>query len=86
MLDDDEGAPIRPLLARVDAGCSASPGADPVAHRRLGTQGFGFDPIVVPFGHEITTAQMTAEAKDAIYHRGRTMRALAPVLRELLSQ
>lgn len=52
---------------------------------RLGTQGFGYDPIFVPLGYEITTAQMTAEEKDAISHRGRALRSLAPVLAQLLS-
>jgi len=52
---------------------------------RLGTQGFGYDPIFVPLGYEVTTAQMTAEEKDAISHRGRALRSLAPVLAQLLS-
>jgi XTP/dITP diphosphohydrolase len=45
-----------------------------------GTGGFGYDPIFVPDGSELTTAQMSPEAKDAISHRGRALRALAPVI------
>jgi XTP/dITP diphosphohydrolase len=45
-----------------------------------GTGGFGYDPIFVPDGSELTTAQMSPEAKDAISHRGRALRALAPVV------
>ncbi len=45
-----------------------------------GTGGFGYDPIFVPDGAELTTAQMSAQAKDAISHRGRALRALAPVV------
>ena len=45
-----------------------------------GTNGFGYDPIFVPQGLDITTAEMTAEEKDAISHRGRAFRALAPLL------
>jgi XTP/dITP diphosphohydrolase len=45
-----------------------------------GTGGFGYDPIFVPDGSELTTAEMTPEAKDAISHRGRAFRALAPVI------
>lgn len=52
---------------------------------RRGTNGFGYDPIFVPLGRDVTTAQMTAEEKDAISHRGQAMRALAPVLAELLA-
>src|SRR5271166_6200501 len=45
-----------------------------------GTGGFGYDPIFVPDGFEQTTAEMTPEAKDAISHRGRAFRALAPFI------
>lgn len=51
---------------------------------RHGENGFGYDPIFVPLGHDVTTAQMTAEEKDTISHRGRALRSLAPVLRDLL--
>jgi XTP/dITP diphosphohydrolase len=48
-----------------------------------GTSGFGYDPIFVPDGAELTTAEMTPDAKDAISHRGRAFRALAPVIAQL---
>jgi XTP/dITP diphosphohydrolase len=45
-----------------------------------GTGGFGYDPIFQPDGFDLTTAEMTPEAKDAISHRGRAFRALAPFI------
>ncbi len=48
-----------------------------------GTGGFGYDPIFVPDGFEQTTAEMTAAEKDAISHRGRAFRALAPFILSL---
>jgi XTP/dITP diphosphohydrolase len=48
-----------------------------------GTGGFGYDPIFVPTGFDLTTAEMTPEAKDAISHRGRAFRALAPFITHL---
>jgi XTP/dITP diphosphohydrolase len=48
-----------------------------------GSGGFGYDPIFVPDGFDQTTAEMTAEAKDAISHRGRAFRALAPFITRL---
>ncbi len=49
-----------------------------------GTNGFGYDPIFVPEGGELTTAQLPSATKDAISHRGRALRALVPVLAELV--
>jgi XTP/dITP diphosphohydrolase len=48
-----------------------------------GTNGFGYDPIFVPDGFELTTAQMSAAEKDKISHRGQALRALAPVIARL---
>ncbi|MBO0814759.1 MAG: non-canonical purine NTP pyrophosphatase, partial [Actinobacteria bacterium] len=46
-----------------------------------GANGFGYDPIFVPDGYNITTAEMDPAEKDKISHRGRALRALAPVIR-----
>jgi XTP/dITP diphosphohydrolase len=45
-----------------------------------GQGGFGYDPIFVADGDERTSAQLTAAEKDAISHRGRALRALAPLI------
>ncbi|TQS43610.1 RdgB/HAM1 family non-canonical purine NTP pyrophosphatase [Cryptosporangium phraense] len=45
-----------------------------------GTNGFGYDPIFVPSGSALTSAEMSAADKDAISHRGKAFRALAGVL------
>ena len=45
-----------------------------------GAGGFGYDPIFIPDGQTVTTAEMTAEDKDAISHRGKAFRALAQLL------
>jgi XTP/dITP diphosphohydrolase len=50
-----------------------------------GSGGFGYDPIFLPDGFEQTTAEMTAEAKDAISHRGRAFRALVPFITAALA-
>lgn len=49
-----------------------------------GTNGFGYDPIFVPAGYEVTTAEMSPADKDKISHRGRALRALAPIIAALL--
>lgn len=48
-----------------------------------GTNGFGYDPIFAPDGEERTSAELSAEEKDAASHRGRAMRALLPHLHAL---
>ena len=53
-------------------------------HTPTGTNGFGYDPILQPEGHEVTCAQLTPAEKNAISHRGKAFRALVPVVRELL--
>ena len=45
-----------------------------------GTNGFGYDPIFVPEGLQTTTAELLPRDKDAISHRGRAFRAIAPVI------
>lgn len=64
-------------------------GGDIVSHGRVlgvlarsprGSNGFGYDPIFVPTGHVRTTAEMSAEEKDAISHRGVAFRKLVGML------
>jgi XTP/dITP diphosphohydrolase len=45
-----------------------------------GTNGFGYDPIFVPTGHDRTSAELSVPEKDAISHRGQALRALAQQL------
>jgi XTP/dITP diphosphohydrolase len=57
-----------------------------IATAPRGTNGFGYDPIFEPAGEAPggrTFGQWTAEAKNAVSHRGRAARRMAPILREL---
>ena len=45
-----------------------------------GEAGFGYDPVFVPDGHDTTFAEMSAEAKNAISHRGRAVAKLVSFL------
>lgn len=46
-----------------------------------GSNGFGYDPIFLPDGFDITTAQMDSADKDRISHRGKALTELAHHLR-----
>jgi XTP/dITP diphosphohydrolase len=48
-----------------------------------GSNGHGYDPIFVPEGETRTTAEMDAEEKDSVSHRGLAFRALVPLLKQL---
>ncbi|MFI2611397.1 RdgB/HAM1 family non-canonical purine NTP pyrophosphatase [Kitasatospora sp. NPDC018619] len=50
-----------------------------------GDGGFGYDPVLQPLGETRTCAELTAEEKNAISHRGKAFRALAPVVKDLLA-
>ena len=51
-----------------------------ITTERSGAEGFGYDPIFRPDGFEHTFADMTAEQKNGISHRGRATAKLADYL------
>lgn len=51
-----------------------------IAHQVVGSGGFGYDPLFVPDGLNCTSAELSAAEKDAISHRGKAMRAIAPYI------
>ena len=52
----------------------------------IGNQGFGYDPIFSPLGMSISLAQMSGDEKDLVSHRGKSLRALAPHVIEMLGE
>jgi XTP/dITP diphosphohydrolase len=51
-----------------------------VSRQARGSGGFGYDVIFVPDGYRQTTAQMSPALKDELSHRGKALRAIAPVV------
>ena len=57
-----------------------------VIHEKRGTNGFGYDPVFVPEGLDLTSAELSPEEKDARSHRGQAFTALVPVVAEELGR
>lgn len=57
-----------------------------IVHSPRGLNGFGYDPLFEPLERPgVTTAQISAEEKDAISHRAQAARGILPLLRGWLS-
>lgn len=52
-----------------------------IAHEESGAEGFGYDPLFIPEGCDCTFAEMSAEEKNAISHRGRAVAELVKLLK-----
>ena len=56
-----------------------------ISLQQSGKRGFGYDPIFIPEGYEISFAEMSAEEKNKISHRARAMEKLIQFLNSQLS-
>ena len=54
-----------------------------IADAPAGRSGFGYDPVFVPEGHDVTMAQLPSEVKNRISHRGRAAAKLRDRLEAL---
>jgi len=50
-----------------------------------GTGGFGYDVLFCADGYDVTTAELPADEKDLISHRGKALRRIAPVVADVLA-
>lgn len=54
-----------------------------VALKKVGKDGFGYDPIFIPEGYNQTFAELSAEVKNTMSHRKRSVEKLAQFLNKL---
>lgn len=52
-----------------------------IIDHRLGSGGFGYDPVFVPNGFDKTFSEMAPETKNAISHRGKAIQKFADFLK-----
>ena len=51
-----------------------------IAKTKSGVEGFGYDPIFIPEGYDLTFAEMNKDEKGKISHRGKAVKKLAGFL------
>lgn len=70
-------------VRRVEGSCKGR-----IAHAPRGTEGFGYDPLFLTEEPGVegrrTHAELSAEEKDAVSHRGRALRAMRKLLEEAI--
>lgn len=67
-----EGRELASFIGTVEGQITLSP---------RGTGGFGYDPLFIPDGYSCTMAELSAEEKNAISHRGEALRHFESWLR-----
>lgn len=91
LLKDLRGVPPRRRGARFRAVLAfLAPGTNPrfaegicqgvIVEDPRGAGGFGYDPVFLPKGQQKTFAEMDAEMKNGLSHRGRAIAAILPIL------
>ncbi len=54
-----------------------------IIKERKGTNGFGYDPVFMPDGFDITLAEMSEDGKNAISHRGRALVKMLDFIKDM---
>ncbi len=53
-----------------------------IINEKLGSNGFGYDPIFMPLGYDLTFAQLPLAIKNVIGHRGKAVKELITYLKK----
>ena len=51
-----------------------------IAEKASGSEGFGYDPLVIPDGYDKSFADLSADEKNAISHRGRALEKVKAII------
>lgn len=83
---DNRNARFRTVIALIDKDLSLSPllfegiVEGSITREKHGAEGFGYDPIFVPKGYDLTFAELGNDIKNTISHRARAVKKLADFL------
>jgi XTP/dITP diphosphohydrolase len=86
---EDRSARFRAVIAFAEGGsCRLFEGIceGRIAETPRGDGGFGYDPLFVPGGEDLTFAELDPRAKNAISHRGRALRLFSEYLHERIAR
>jgi XTP/dITP diphosphohydrolase len=85
--EPDRGAEFRCAVAlcRTDGSHELTLGVmrGRILEEMKGSGGFGYDVLFAADGHDLSNAELSPQAKDAISHRGKALRAMVPFLQKL---
>ena len=57
-----------------------------ICEKPSGSHGFGYDPVFIPDGYEVSFGELPAEVKDSISHRAKALEKLSAFLKQQLSK
>ena len=83
---DNRNARFRTVIALINKDFSLSPllfegiVEGSITREKHGAEGFGYDPIFVPKGYDLTFAELGNDIKNTISHRARAVKKLADFL------
>jgi XTP/dITP diphosphohydrolase len=70
-------APSGEILFSANGICSGR-----ISQNPSGNNGFGYDPVFIPDGHEMTFGELSGDVKHKISHRGKAFLQIIPFLRD----
>jgi XTP/dITP diphosphohydrolase len=86
--DDQRGARFVCVIAIADPKTLSVTTAHGIVEGRIarepgGTHGFGYDPVFIPEGYDVSIGTLEPELKHRLSHRGRAAQAMLPILKGL---